>query len=214
MFHYSLTDIFCTAQIKLAHIKILGKLKYENNYPKNNIYNNEQISSDFELFSSWYELNQSDAQKRSITRPLRAAQGLRQLVYVFNCVLQGLYFGQRLSPLAVVRRKVVTELVQSFCQAPHAHLLPFARLHASLRRHLGLAGSLLLLLQGLLPRRRCSRFVGLEVERQVTGVLLPARAAHLRRRAHRIGGELRRGGLQQVPLLSDGSSPIGQHLDC
>lgn len=59
MFHYSLTDIFCRAQIKLAHIKILGKcrLKYKNNYPKYTIYNNDKISSDFELFSSWCKLS-------------------------------------------------------------------------------------------------------------------------------------------------------------
>lgn len=138
--------------------------------------------------------------------PLRAAQDVWQLVYVFNSVLEGLYFGQRLSFLAIVRREVVTELVQSFCKTPHPHLLPLARLHASLRRHLGLARPLLL--------RRCRRRVRLEVEGQVADLLMSICAAHLRRGAHRVPGGLRWCGMKRVPPPVFQGSPIGQYLGC
>lgn len=134
-------------------------------------------------------------------RPLRAAQDVWKLVDVFNCVFEGLYLGKGLSSLAVVRRQVVTELVQSLCKTPHPHLLPLAGLHASFSGHLGLAR----------PLRCCSHRASREVERQITDLLVPAGAAHLRWRAHWVYRGLRWGGLKWVMILSQ-SSPLGQYF--
>ena len=120
-------------------------------------------------------------------------QKLFQLVDVLYGVFQGLYFGQRLSSLAVVWRKVVPEVVQSLCQAPHPHLLPLAGLHASFGGHLVFA----------LPLRRAWILAPTrEAERQVLVVLMMSAGGrggggHLGRGADGVeGGGRQRGGLQ------------------
>lgn len=108
--------------------------------------------------------------KKSNVCPLRAAQDVRKLVDVFNCVFEGLYLGQGLASLAVVRRQVVAQMVQSLGETPHPHLLPLAGLHASFGGHLGLAQ----------PLRRWSSPPSGEAEGEVLHLLVPAGVAHLR----------------------------------
>lgn len=131
-------------------------------------------------------------------RPLRAAQNVWKLVDIFNSVFEGLYLGQGLSSFAIVRRQVITELVQSLRETPHPHLLPLTGLHASLCGHLGFAR----------PLCGCSRRASREVDREVVNLPVSARAAHLRWRAHGVYRGLRRGGLKWVVILSQ-SMPIG-----
>lgn len=140
-------------------------------------------------------------------RPLRAAQDVWKLVDVFNCVFEGLYLGQGLSSLAVIRRQVVTELVQSLCKTPHPHLLPLAGLHASFDRHLGLAQ----------PLGCWSRAASTEAEREIVALLMPAAVAHLRWRAHGVHRGLRWGGLTGVLVLCRSTLmalPLRQHFRC
>ena len=132
--------------------------------------------------------------------PLRTAQDVWELVDVFNSVFEGLYLGQGLPPLAVVRRQVVAELVQSLRKTPHPHLLPLAGLHAPFGGHLGLAH----------PLRCRSRPASREADGQIADVLVPAGEAHLRRRAAGVHGGLRRGGLKRVPILTQ-ATPLRQY---
>lgn len=140
---------------------------------------------DVALLSRDIKLTPSNVQKRtnlvrktwSTARALRAAQGVRELVDVFDGVFEGLYLGEGLASFAVVRRQVVAELVQSLREAPHPHLLPLAGLHASLGGHLGLA-------RPLLRSRGGRRPASGEGEREIADVLVPAGEAHLRRGAH------------------------------
>lgn len=134
-------------------------------------------------------------------RPLRTAENVWKRIDVFNGVFESLYLGQGLSFLAVIRRQVITELMQSFCQTPHPHLLPLAGLHAPFRRHLWLAWSL----------RRGSRSL-CAAERQITDLLVSGWAAHLRRRAHGIHLGFRGGGMMRV-VISSQSVPVGQNVD-
>lgn len=135
-----------------------------------------------------------------LARPLRAAQDVWELVDVFNCVFEGLYLGQGLPPLAVVRRQVVAELVQSLRKTPHPHLLPLAGLHAPFGGHLGLAH----------PLRCRSRPESREADGQIADVPVPAGEAHLRRRAAGVHGGLRWGGLKRVPILTQ-ATPLRQY---
>lgn len=59
-----------------------------------------------------------------------------QLPDVPDGVCEGLDLGERLSSAAVVRRKILAELMQRFRQTPHAQLLALARLHPPLHTHL------------------------------------------------------------------------------
>ena len=133
--------------------------------------------------------------------PLRTAENVWKRIDVFNGVLESLYLGQGLSFLAVIRRQVITKLMQSFCQTPHPHLLPLAGLHAPFRRHLWLAWSL----------RRWSHSLCV-AERQITDLLVSGRAAPLRRRAHGIHLGLRGGGMMRVVICFQ-DAPVGQNVD-
>lgn len=57
-------------------------------------------------------------------RPLDTVEELRQFADVLDGALEGLYFGEGLSPLAVGRRQVVAQCVQRVGQGPHPQLLP------------------------------------------------------------------------------------------
>lgn len=138
--------------------------------------------------------------------PLRAAQEVWKLVDVFNGVFERLYLGEGLSPPAVVRRQVVTELVQSLCEAPHPHLLPLAGLHASFGGHLWLVLPLRQWWSPVSPREGKGKLLDLPT---LAGV------AHLWWRAHRIPQGLRWGGLMWLLVFSKGvlmALPLSQYF--
>lgn len=136
-----------------------------------------------------------------LVRPLRTAENVWERVDVLNGVFESLYLGQGLSSPAVVRRQVITELVQGFSQTPHPHLLPLAGLHAPFPRHLWLARSL---------RRGSGSLCA--AERQMADLLVSGWAAQLRRRAHGIRLGLRGGGMMRVVIRSQGL-PVGHDVD-
>lgn len=74
--------------------------------------------------------------------PLDAVEELRQFADVLDGVLEGLYFGEGLSPLAVGGRQVVAQCVQRIGQGPHPQLLPLAGFPPALswHPHLGALG--------------------------------------------------------------------------
>lgn len=133
-------------------------------------------------------------------RLLRTAENIWKRIDVFNGVFESLYLGQGLPFLAVIRRQVITELMQSFCQTPHPHLLPLAGLHAPFRRHLWLVW----------PLRRGSRSLR-AAERQIVDLLVSGWVAHLRRRAYGIHLGVRGGGMMRVVIRSQGV-PVGQNV--
>lgn len=75
-------------------------------------------------------------------RPLDAVEELRQFADVLDGVLQGLYFGEGLSPLAVDGGQVVAQRMERVGQGPHPQLLPLAGLPPALggHPHLGALG--------------------------------------------------------------------------
>lgn len=70
-----------------------------------------------------------------VLRPLDAVEELRQFADVLDGVLQGLYFGEGLSPLAVDGGQVVAQRVERIGQGPHPQLLPLAGFPPALGRH-------------------------------------------------------------------------------
>lgn len=139
-------------------------------------------------------ISQAAPRVKSIhARSLRTAEEVWKRIDVFDGVFECLYLGQGLSSLAVIRRQVITELMQSLCQTPHPHLLSLAGLHAPSRRHLWLARSL----------RRGSRSLR-TAERQIADLLVSAWAAHLRRGAQGINLGLRGGGVMRVLIRIQG----------
>lgn len=66
---------------------------------------------------------------------LDAVEELRQFTDVLDGVLQRLYFGEGLSPLAVDGRQVVSQRVECVGQGPHPQLLSLAGLPPALGRH-------------------------------------------------------------------------------
>lgn len=194
------------------HIKIITKTQAARNTQMPNQYTQQIINASV-LWRRFDIINRKWTPQNVCSRllprvkgihvpPLRTAENVWKRIDVFNGAFESLYLGQRLSFLAVIRRQVISELVQSFCQAPHPHLLPLAGLHAPFRGHLWLVFSL----------RRESGSLWRAAERQIADLTVSGRAAQLRRRAHGIHLGHGWGGMMRVVIRSHGA-PLGQNVD-
>lgn len=57
-----------------------------------------------------------------------------KFIYILNGVFKGLDFGEGLSSLAVVRRQIISKVMQGIRQIPHSHFLSLAGFHPTFGR--------------------------------------------------------------------------------